>query len=197
MKDSSHGRHRKRCKRWDVPYGAHYLTFSCYQQRPFLTRDRTRRWFLDALERARAKHGFHLWAGVIMPEHAHLVVWIPTEARISDILKSIKSSVSRRAMYRLRTNAPHQLAPFRHVLPDGRIEHRFWQAGGGYERLLRSNRDVREKIRYVHENPVRRGLVNRAEDWPWSGHRAYMHGCDEPEPISLDREHIPVVVEFH
>jgi putative transposase len=53
---------------------------------------------------------------------------------------------------------------------------------------------VHEKIRYVHKNPVRRGLVDRAGDWPWSSYRAFTEGVDEP--LALDRETIPVVVNY-
>ncbi|MCA9235524.1 MAG: hypothetical protein KDA44_08625 [Planctomycetales bacterium] len=60
---------------------------------------------------------------------------------------------------------------------------------GGYDRNLRSVRDVHEKIRYVHENPVRRGLVATAVDWPWSSARAGATGGDEPLPI--DRRSVP------
>jgi hypothetical protein len=49
--------------------------------------------------------------------------------------------------------------------------------------------DVYEKIEYVHANPVRRGLVSKAEDWPWSNCRAWQSGADEP--ISLDHNSLP------
>jgi len=68
--------------------------FSCFRRQPFLSKDRSRMWFVEALNRARETHRFHIWAYVIMPEHAHLLVW-PTELvyDISDVLNSIKQSV--------------------------------------------------------------------------------------------------------
>ena len=128
--------HRKRCKRWDVPYGVHCLTFSTYQRRPFLNRDRCRQWVVEGIARARERLGFHLWAWVIMPEHVHLVVWVREGIGISDILKSIKSSVARRALYWAERHAPDSLRLFEYVNGNGQVEHRFWQAGGGYERLI-------------------------------------------------------------
>src|SRR5687767_2147446 len=78
--------HRKRCKRFNDPGHAHYLTFSCFQRRPFLSRDRTRQWLVDAIALSREKHEFDLWAYVIMPEHAHAIILPRREAyEISDI----------------------------------------------------------------------------------------------------------------
>jgi putative transposase len=73
--------------------------------------------------------------------------------------------------------------------PSGAVSHRFWQRGGGYDRNLRSDRDIYEKIRYVHLNPVRRGLAKDAGDWPWSSART--HETGKPEPISLNLESLP------
>jgi putative transposase len=73
--------------------------------------------------------------------------------------------------------------------PCGKVTHRFWQRGGGYDRNLRSVPDVHEKIKYIHENPLRRGLVARAEDWPWSSARAWATGMNQP--IRIDWEMLP------
>src|SRR5204863_9689552 len=90
--------HRKICKRFNNPGDAHALTFSCFRRQAFLSKDRSRQWLIDAIDRARSKHRFHVWAYVIMPEHAHLLIW-PTRAiyDVSKILNSIKQSVAKRA----------------------------------------------------------------------------------------------------
>ena len=62
---------RKRRRRYDEPGHARELTFSCYRHFQFLSRDRTRHWFVEALETARKKWAFDLWAYVLMPEHVH------------------------------------------------------------------------------------------------------------------------------
>ena len=67
--------HRKRVKHFDIPGHAHLLTFSCFRRMPFLSKDRTRRWFLEALGAARSALEFDLWAWVIMPEHVHLLIY--------------------------------------------------------------------------------------------------------------------------
>jgi REP element-mobilizing transposase RayT len=88
--------HRKTCKRYNTPGHAHALTFSCFRRQAFLSKDGSRQWMIEAIDRARDKLHFHVWAYVIMPEHAHLLVW-PTEKEydISEILNAIKQSVAK------------------------------------------------------------------------------------------------------
>ena len=82
------------------PGHAHFLTFSCYQQLPLLNRQRTRRWFLQALADAGAKHNFSLLSYVIMPEHVHIIVLPQHEPYdIALFLKAIKQSVARKAKH--------------------------------------------------------------------------------------------------
>jgi len=65
------GRVRKFRRSSEDPGCAHELTFLCYRGLPLLGRDRTRRWFVNALAQTRARHDLELWTYVIMPEHAH------------------------------------------------------------------------------------------------------------------------------
>jgi len=181
--------HRKRCKRYDLSGDAHYLTFSCFHRIPLLNRDRSRNWVIEAIARSRTKSPFDLWAYVIMPEHVHLVLQPKDDTQISAILSTLKQSVSKQAIRWLECHAPEFLHQIEDLQPNGKRHHRFWQRGGGYDRNLRSTRDVHEKIRYVHLNPVRRGLVRRATDWKWSSASAWETGNDIPLPI--DRHSLP------
>jgi len=181
--------HRKRCKRWDLEFAAHYLTFSCFQRRSFLTSERACLWFLEAVEACRRKHPFDLRAFVFMPEHAHIILWPRDGSRISPILKSMKLPVTNRVLLWVGDHAPGFLAQMADRQPNGQVSHRFWQRGGGYDRNLRDDRELYEKIKYVHDNPVRRGLVARPEDWRWTSCRSHFFGAKEP--ISLNLESMP------
>ena len=182
---------RKRCTRYDVEGAAHMLTFSCFKQLPLFSRERTCLWMLDALRKSREKDMFDLWAFVIMPEHVHIVMRPGLNVAISQILKSAKQSVARRAINWCRRNSPEFLKALEDVQPNGKRTYRFWQRGGGYDRNLRSASDVHEKIDYVHANPVRRKLVERAEDWPWSSNRSWGESIDEP--LLIDRNSVPML----
>jgi putative transposase len=181
--------HRKRCKRYDVPGDAHFLTFSCFRRLPLFTRDRSRQWMLDAIALGRKKGEYDLWAYVIMPEHVHLVILPHVGVKISTILTTLKQSVSKRALLWLRQNAPQYLPRLEDRQPNGMRAYRFWQRGGGYDRNLRTVADIYQKIEYVHNNPVRRKLVEMAEEWLWSSCRAWQTGTDIP--IAIDRDSLP------
>ena len=183
--------HRKKRRSFDVPGDAHFLTFSCYKRLPLLSRDHSRGWVLDALQLARSRGRFHLWAYVVMPEHVHLVVLPMGETTVAQILSTVKQSVAKRAVPWVRENAPEFLATLEDRQPSGSVAHRFWQRGGGYDRNLRTPREVHEKIAYVHDNPVRRGLAARATQWEWSSALAWSTGGDKP--IAIDRESVPTL----
>ena len=150
------------------PGHAHELTFSCFRGLPFLGRERTCQWLADAVDAARQKLDFSLWAYVFMPEHVHLLL-CPRQPQyeIAAILKAIKQPVATKAVKFLREHAPEWLA--RIAVPRGnRQEHRFWQAGGGFDRNVTDPPLILIMIDYIHANPVRRKLVAQAEDWKWS-----------------------------
>jgi putative transposase len=129
------GTYRKVRKSFNEPGQAHELTFSCYNRFPLLSKDRTRTWFIEALDRVRRRWRFDLWAYVIMPEHAHVLL-LPRDDDydISLIIKSVKQPVARHALDYLRGNAPHWLARLAVSTSKAGVEHRFWEAGGGYDR---------------------------------------------------------------
>jgi putative transposase len=56
----------------------------------------------------------------------------------------------------------------------------FWQRGGGYDRNVIDARTLFSMIEYIHNNPVRRGLVEDATDWIWSSARFYAGARDVP-----------------
>ena len=176
---------RKRRRRLDEPGHARELTFCCYQRFPFLSRDRTRQWFIDALAAARMQYPFDLWAYVIMPDHAHLLVY-PREPKmkLGPIVGEIKEEVARKAIKYLEEHAPQWL-PKITVLEGTRKRRRFWQPGGGFDRNAIEIATVHYMVDYIHANPVRRKLVDRPEDWFWSSARWY--AGHQPVPIMLDR----------
>ena len=165
---------RKTRRTYNLPGNAHELTFSCHKRMPLLSRDRTRFWLVEALDKARKRWEFQIWAYVIMPEHVHILLLpVAPTYDISLILKTIKQSVARRAVRFLRRRAPEWLERLRVVRPGGKIEYRFWQQGGGYDRNIVELKTAWLSVDYIHNNPVRRGLVVSPQDWPWSSARWY------------------------
>jgi putative transposase len=184
--DPKTGRSRfKKCRyRFDGENTPRELTFSCYKGLKFLGRDRTRVWFIEALQQALHIWSVDLWAWVIMPEHVHLIV-MPREPNtpVGQFLGDVKQEVARKAILWLEENAAHWLKHIT-VREGRRLRRRFWQPGGGYDRNVESLATLETMIEYLHLNPVRRGLVERAIDWPWSSARWY--AGISPVPIEID-----------
>jgi len=182
---------RKRRKRIGEKGQARELTFSCYKRFQFLNRDRTRKWFIDALSEARNEATFDLWAYVIMPERVHLLVCPRENVELGRVFGSMKEAVARPAIQFLEVNAPQWLTRIT-VCEGKRTRRRFWQPGGGYDRNVVKLATVQKMIDYIHMNPVRRGLVERPEDWHWSSARWY--AGIRPVPIEIDAT-IPMIHE--
>ncbi len=184
----------KTCRRFNEPGHAHALTFSCFQGRPFLSKDRTRQWFVNSLDAARRRLAFDVWAYVIMPNHCHVLVWPRSPIySISEILTSIKLPVARRAVAWVKQNSPDNLQLMRDNQPSGAAVHRFWQRGGGFDQNLVEEKLIYATIDYLHLNPVRRGLVERAEDWKWSSAGYFAGAADVP--LKPDSGSLPTPVD--
>jgi putative transposase len=158
----------------------HELTFSCYRQLPLLTNDLWRREFCQAINRATEKHGWALTSFVLMPEHVHLLVFpLHESARVDRLLFAIKRPFSFRIkQYLIEAQSPLLKKLTVHQRP--RVStFRYWQEGPGYDRNLMSMFAVQSAIDYIHLNPVRRGLCQRAVDWQWSSARWYLTDAQE------------------
>jgi REP-associated tyrosine transposase len=189
-------RHRsQRRPALNEPGHAHELTFTCFRRYPFLRAERTCAWFAAAIDEARKELDFALWAYVFMPEHAHLVIY-PRQPvyDVRMILKRIKEPVGRQAVQYLKQHSPQWL-PRITVKHGKRTARRFWQAGGGYDRNVTEATTLFAMIEYIHNNPLRRGLVARAADWKWSS-AGWYEGIEpntlRPDPIDVSL--LPMVV---
>ncbi len=153
--------------------GFHFLTFSCYKRHPLLADRSGYSVFEEELEKVRRRHRFCVAGYVVMPEHVHLLVSEPTDVLLSVAVQVLKQQVSRR--------------------PKKPGELRFWQRR--YDDFnIRSRAKTIEKLKYMHRNPVHRGLVARPEDWSWSSFRHDLTGVLGKVEIESDwtawrREH--------
>jgi putative transposase len=130
----------------------HFVTFSCFRRQPYLGTAETRSLFEQSLETMRTRYGFYVFGYVVMPEHIHLLVSEPKKAVLSKAIQALKLSVAVQ-----------------------REERPFWQARY-YDFNVYSNQKHVEKLKYMHRNPVTRGLVQKPEQWEWSSFRHYSTG---------------------
>ena len=97
-------------------------------------------------------------------------------------MSSIKLPVSRHAIHYLEQRQSSWLDTISRTR-GRRMERLFWQSGGGYDRNITCVKTLVRMIDYVHLNPVRRGLVDRACQWQWSSAAWFEGGVS---PITLD-----------
>jgi putative transposase len=169
-------------RRREIPGGVRFITFSCQRRLPLLTNRLIAQLFVDAMVRARAKHRFEVFAWVVMPEHVHLLCRPPKDVRLDRVLVSMKMSVTQRVLPRWKVLN----APILSKVTDATGRPRFWQKGGGFDRNVRDEREFSKEVKYIHHNPVKRQLVKRPDEWPWSSVRWWMglregeFQCDPP-----------------
>lgn len=130
----------------------HFVTFSCYGRRPCLGAPDARHLFEVAVETMRMRYQFLIVGYVVMPEHIHLLVSEPKRADLATAVQAIKLSVTVK-----------------------RKQRPFWQARYYGFNVFTDSKRI-EKLRYIHRNPVTRGLVAKPEDWEWSSFRHYQSG---------------------
>ena len=173
--DRMTSRIRKRIKHFHEPGHLHEFTFSCYRRLKLLTNDDWRKRLSRAIDNANQKCHWELVAFVYMPEHVHLLVNpLDPNPDFGQYLQALKQPFSQQIHGTLKACESKLLE--RLVIRD-RPDHecfRFWQEGAGYDRNLFSPKALLAAIDYIHENPVRRGLCQRAIDWKWSSARWYL-----------------------
>jgi putative transposase len=146
-------------------------------------------YLINSLEKARMKLNFDLWAYVIMPNHVHLVIFPKNnDYSIPEILNSIKLPAAERALHWMRVNKPEILSLF--ATGEKMQPYRFWLDAGGYDRNLRDQDELVKYVKYVHDNPVRKGLVENPTQWYWSSASDWL--SDVKGPIRIDKDSFPV-----
>lgn len=130
----------------------HFITFSCYHRKPLLLSSEAKDIFVDVLEQVRTRHSLAIAGYVVMPEHVHLLVDEPPVTPLATVLQVLKQTTSR------------------HLKVSD--EQHFWQTRY-YDFNVCSYKKRIEKLRYIHRNPVQRGLVEQPEDYKWSSFRRY------------------------
>ena len=141
-------------RRYQQSGDLHFVTFSCHRRLAYLGSASARELFERSFEAIRIRYQFFVTGYVVMPEHVHLLVSEPFDGTLARALQALKLSVAVQSR-----------------------ERPFWQRRY-YDFNVRSEKKRIEKLRYIHRNPVMRGLAARPEDWKWSSFRHYATGLE-------------------
>jgi len=166
-------------KRYQQSKQCHFVTFSRYRRQPRLRDGRLCDLLLKCLERVRRKYRFRAYGYVVMPEHVHLLVSEPEVEVLATAIQALKISVARRAVsYRNAPTSANSGQMSGTSVP-------FWQKRY-YDHNVRNYESFVGKLRYIHRNPVKRGSVEKPEDWKWSSFRHY--AAAEIGPVEIESQ---------
>jgi REP element-mobilizing transposase RayT len=129
---------------------------------------------IGALEAARRRLGFLLCGYVLMPDHWHALIWVGYPLSISAVIHDVKKCSARRLHGMRGTQGPLW-------------QHQFW------DRFVRHGKELADRLAYMHLKPVRKGLVIKPEDWPWSSYNNFALDADHVSgcPIRIDHVRLP------
>ena len=168
-----------RLKRYYGTDHLHFITFTCYHRQPWLASQRRRDLFLKVFEQVRQRYQFVVVGYVVMPEHVHLLLSEPEKSNPSGVIQAIKQGFARHVLRSRRSGRKKGQAE----LLAGETEHG-WQKRF-YDFNVCSKHKRIEKLRYMHRNPVSRGLVLEPEQWTWSSYRSY--ACGEAGAVKINQ----------
>jgi putative transposase len=168
----------------------HYLTKSTYRRARLYDSERFRNQWVATLGELRQELGFKVVGYVLMPEHFHALFWPTPDANLPQIIQKLED---RRALFVLKNLREDPGFPWcrkmlaRVTLPATVHHHahfRVWQRKG-YDMNIWTVKKLQEKLNYMHNNPVKRGLVRERGDWPWSSWRFYF--LRDASLLAMDR----------
>jgi len=128
-----------------------FFTATIHQRRSLLAHDSAHEVLRGIWQRSAEENGWFVGDYLLMPDHVHFFVRPSVQAdRMAEWVKMWKSVSARRFIREFGVESP------------------VWQEDY-FDRYLRSSESYGEKWLYVERNPVRAGLVQRSEEWPFKG----------------------------
>jgi len=167
-----------------------FITTSTYRRVPIFRSERFCHYFVQRLEEVRQEFHCLLLGWVLMPEHFHLLLKPQPAASTPAVIKALKEETAKRILKTLRENqqnpwcrkmlARFRLPPSVHDESHFRLWNRRFHPFNVFTEAKR-----REKLNYMHNNPVKRGLASAPGEWPWSSWRFYF--LQDASLLPMDR----------
>jgi REP element-mobilizing transposase RayT len=173
--------------RFHIEGHIYYITTVIHNRLPVFTRPSFITPLYDSLNFYRYKQEFKLLGYVIMPDHMHLILWPFGTPTISDIMRDHKKFTSTRI---IRQANIEQIEAWMTAFEQAgretrRSEHKVWQ-DSYWDVNIYTERFLRQKLNYLHRNPLRAGLVESPEQYVYSSYRNYVFG--EQWLIEIDQD---------
>jgi REP element-mobilizing transposase RayT len=173
--------------RYHIEGHIYYITTVTYGRLRIFTRPSFIIPLIDSLNFYRYKQQFKLVGYVIMPDHIHLMIWPYGESTPTEIMRDFKKFTAVRIIRQAEVEGNADwLAAFQRAGEETeRSQNKVWQ-DSYWDKNIYSELFLRQKLNYVHRNPVRAGLVEQPEQYAYSSYRNYVDSNDSL--IEIDRD---------
>lgn len=162
----------------------YYVTSVTNNRLPVFQTVRLKELVCRALQEARASAGLLLFAYVVMPDHLHALVG--SQRKPSEVLRYVNGIAGRRVIDFLKeAGYESSLAKLRRSAGPRQHQYSLWDHHPNVK-LVTTETVLREKANYIHQNPVRAGLIECAQDYRWSSIRCWQRRSPEDEPLLMD-----------
>jgi REP element-mobilizing transposase RayT len=166
----------------------YYLTSVAHDRLPVFKTAKLKNIACNALNEARTSASLLIFAYVIMPDHLHAL--IGSERKPSEVLRFI-NGISGHGVISFLKEKRFESSLQKLRRENGNRQHKYslWDHHPNLK-LITTENGLIEKANYIHQNPVRAGLVERAEDYRWSSARCWVGKPLEDEPLFVDIDQI-------
>jgi len=176
----------KRYRVYPESHNTYFSTNSIVKWQPLFTTEPYFEIVIESLKYCQRNKGLSIFGYVIMPDHVHLISQNSDKYSLSDIMRDFKRYTSKKITETLEAEGRTGLLTFFEVA--AKIEntgnaYKVWQ-DGFHPKAIFSEDFFRQKLEYIHYNPVRRGLVENPEEWRYSSAPNYF--LEDDSVIALD-----------
>ena len=158
-----------------VEAGAYFVTSSIIEWIEIFQDEEYCEIIIDELKFRRRRNEMKLFGYIIMPNHMHLII---SSEKLSDVVRSIKSYTARKIIDQLKDRKSELLLKkFEICKQEFKIQSKYqiWQEGF-HPKLIMNDKEFEQKIEYIHNNPVKNGLINSPDEWKYSSYKNYSGG---------------------
>jgi putative transposase len=172
-------------KRYRIVGSVYYITSMTYNRLRIFTQPSFIILLFDSLNYYRYQYSCKIIGYVVMPDHIHLLIWPREEKAVTDFMRDFKRFTSGRITRQAKVEGRVEWANMFESAgaETERAEFKVWQ-DSFWEQSIYTEKFLKQKLDYIHLNPVKAGIVVSAADYPYSSYRNYH--LDDYHLIEID-----------
>ncbi|MDD3888196.1 MAG: transposase [Patescibacteria group bacterium] len=143
----------------------YFITVVTHNRKQIFKDEKIRKLWIECLKYCYNKLDFQLYAFCLLYDHYYFLIQPAKKRKIEDVIRHINGIFANQ--YNKFTNNSGQI-----------VQRKFW------DHIIRNEKDFEEKINYIHGNPIKHGIVDDLERWPYSSY--YNYYCKHKALIEID-----------